>query len=437
MSIRAIWLIGLVSVAALASIALRHAPGRHALEVVPSAPLATPPGITFQVRAQKPKMEPGEPVQIFYADTDGHALYTYARDLPGRSRCDAACTRLWPPALAPRGAAASGEWAPVRRDDGLIQWSHHGAPLYRSAADTAVGETRGNGLEQDAWHLATFEPAAGLVLPGEVAVREVSDAAGAAIVDRAGLTLYVYSGAADEAEVGCDTGADCARRWIPLQAPSIAASVGDFSPIAREDGITQWAYRGRLLFRFDGDLKPGDARGIGFDPRFHAAYVLRYFMPAAAAIHTTTELGAILTTDGGATLYERDMGSPDEGRGSRAEHGMPAVGRQLGTSSCDVHCERTWHPFVAPADAVPSGYWSVARRADGRHQWVYRGFALYTYAADEPGELRGDEQYQLEQVSTSTSAALFTTIEHVGPEIAGGDAAGVGLSTMFWHAVVP
>jgi predicted lipoprotein with Yx(FWY)xxD motif len=437
MNIRATWVFGLLGVAAVVALALHHELGRQTVAALPSAPLATPPGITLQVLAQRRAAEPGGPVQIIYADANGQALYTYAHDSPGRSHCDPDCTRRWPPALVPRGAAASGEWVPLRRNDGLLQWSHRGAPLYRSARDTAVGETHGDGLEDGAWHLARFLPGAGVVLPDGLAVREVSDAAGAAIVDAAGLTLYVYSGAASDGSVGCDASEDCARRWIPLQAPAIAPAIGDFSPTAREDGITQWSYRGRLLFRFDGDLKPGDARGVGFDPRFHVAHILRYFMPATAAVRTTTELGAILTTANGVTLYERDMGSPDEGRGSRAEHSVPSVGRQLGTSSCDVRCERTWHPFLAPSEATASGYWTVAKRADGKHQWVYKGFALYTYAADEPGELRGDEQYQLEQVSNSVSTSPFNTITYVRPEVAGGDAAGVGLTTMFWHAVVP
>ena len=55
-----------------------------------------------------------------------------------------------------------------------------------------------------------------------------------------------------------------------------------------------------------------------------------------------------------------------------------------------------WKPFLAPADAQPSGFWDVATRADGSKQWVYQGYALWTYAGDEkPGDMNGHDTYDI------------------------------------------
>jgi hypothetical protein len=66
------------------------------------------------------------------------------------------------------------------------------------------------------------------------------------------------------------------RRQIGLQRPlhgqlaalnraaSGAMPMGDYSIITRDDGTKQWAYKGRPLYTWKNDKKPGDITGDGF-----------------------------------------------------------------------------------------------------------------------------------------------------------------------------
>ena len=161
----------------------------------------------------------------------------------------------------------------------------------RSATTLPCGDVAGDGADGGAWHVAAFRPDAGIELPDGVAVREIADAGGAGLVDTSGLTLYAFAGNA--AHPKCD-GDECTRLWLPLEAPAIANPVGNFSPLARDDGITQWMYRGKPLYKFAADRNPQDVNGSGVDSRFRVALVLRFFLPADATIRRTLELGDIL-----------------------------------------------------------------------------------------------------------------------------------------------
>ena len=59
----------------------------------------------------------------------GHTLYVNGIDAPGRSNCNGACARAWPPYLAREGAQAVGATSIVTRDDGALQWAYAGRPL--------------------------------------------------------------------------------------------------------------------------------------------------------------------------------------------------------------------------------------------------------------------------------------------------------------------
>lgn len=402
-------------------------------------PVATPLGITLQLRTVTGRAARAAGIPVLYSDATGMTLYVSDAGGTQMPSCAADCETRWTPVIAPAGALPTDGFSVLPRADGIRQWALHGAPLYRFTEDKAIGDANGDGV--DGRHAAVFRPAAGLRLPDTIDVREIRDAGGAGLVDALGMTLYALDrGAAEPAP--CAAGSDCARRWIPLQAPEIAASTGDFTVLAREDGIAQWAYRGQALFKFDGDQQAGDANGIDADPRYRVALIVRFFMPANAAIRRSIELGAILATAQSATLYERDRSAEDENHSFRESHGPPALGRLFGTSTCDEACARTWPPFEAPADARPCGYWDVIKRPDGRRQWAYKGYPLYTYASDRPGEIRGNYTYELGQISDQPTKAGETKAVAVGAGVdpfipAGGDVAGVGVSALFWHAVVP
>jgi predicted lipoprotein with Yx(FWY)xxD motif len=432
---------GILGVALLAAGRL-YAPVHRAVPAASQVPLATPLGITLQVRAGKEPVSGAAPEQV-YGDASGMTLYVYDKDIhPGTSACDAACTRTWRPAVAPSTAVPEGDWSLIERPDGARQWAYRGAPLYRYADDQVIGDTKGDGVD-DAWHAAVFHPGLGLALPDGITARELDDAGGIGLVDYRGKALYVAADA-DTREPPCDTGTECVGVWEPLEAPAIANPSPDFAVLARNDGITQWTFRGRPLFTFAGDQQPGDASSVG---RFHVVLVARFYLPADATIRRTADLGPILATTGGATLYQRDRVTTEERHVFHADHGAPALGRAFGTATCDASCTQRWPPFLAPADARATGYWDVLRRPDGSRQWAYKGFALYRYAPDAPGDVGGNGIYTLAQISNDAAPEPADS-EHRPPPggwVAGVDAGapivgstpGLGVGALFWHAVVP
>jgi predicted lipoprotein with Yx(FWY)xxD motif len=441
---------GAVSVALLAAASLYWLPHhRGAADATLLPPIATPPGITLQLRTVGGPAPRAAGAQVLYGDAKGMTLYVFDKDIAlGKSTCSGDCAKIWPPAAAPPSAAPDADWSLVERADGTRQWAYRGAPLYRFADDEAIGDAKGEGADRGSWHIAAFQPGAGMALPDAIAVREIADANGVGLVDSLGITLYAFDGDAMHPEPACAGGSDCARHWAPLEAPEIANPTGDFSVIARDDGITQWAYRSKPLYKFDGDQRAGDVNGIGADARVRVALLVRHFMPADATIRRSVEIGEILTTVSGATLYERDRPKADDSHIFRESHGPPALGRSFGTTTCDEDCAQTWRPFSAPADALPCGYWDIVNRPDGRRQWTYKGYALYTYALDQPGDIRGNESYDLVQVSGDAQVLLASNGRHTAPGAgptagvdphvpAGGDVAGIGVGAMFWHAVVP
>jgi len=83
-------------------------------------------------------------------------LYTFGKDVPGdgKSTCNGACAENWPPFAAPVGAAPSGDFSVVARDDGSTQWAYKGMPLYYWTKDNAPGDRTGDGVK-GVWHVAT------------------------------------------------------------------------------------------------------------------------------------------------------------------------------------------------------------------------------------------------------------------------------------------
>lgn len=96
-----------------------------------------------------------------FVDSAGKTLYTFDRDTSTTSVCTGNCAATWPPLTL-----ASGVTAPVagtgitnltaapRPDDATkMQVVWNGKPLYYYAADTAPGDTKGDGVG-GTWHVA-------------------------------------------------------------------------------------------------------------------------------------------------------------------------------------------------------------------------------------------------------------------------------------------
>jgi predicted lipoprotein with Yx(FWY)xxD motif len=86
-------------------------------------------------------------------DAAGMTLYTFDRDLLGKSACNAQCAANWPPLAAPAGAKAVGDYTVVARDDGSRQWAYKGRPLYVRSGDRKPGDRTGEAFD-NLWRVA-------------------------------------------------------------------------------------------------------------------------------------------------------------------------------------------------------------------------------------------------------------------------------------------
>ncbi len=93
----------------------------------------------------------------FLVDAEGMTLYIFLNDEPGKSNCYDACAQNWPPLLSD-GAPIAGEGVDAallgtaERSDGGVQVTYNGWPLYYFAADTAAGDTNGQGIK-NVWYV--------------------------------------------------------------------------------------------------------------------------------------------------------------------------------------------------------------------------------------------------------------------------------------------
>lgn len=79
------------------------------------------------------------------------------------------------------------------------------------------------------------------------------------ITDEKGMSLYSW----DNHPALCER--VCSLSWPPmLVEPGTKAPTADFGTVKREDGHLQWTYKGRALYRWVNDKKPGDTDGDGF-----------------------------------------------------------------------------------------------------------------------------------------------------------------------------
>lgn len=88
-------------------------------------------------------------------DAHGMTLYTFDKDTGGKSACNGACATNWPPLAAASGSAPSGDYSVTTRADGTSQWAYKARPLYRWKNDAKPGDTTGDGLLNNQWHVAT------------------------------------------------------------------------------------------------------------------------------------------------------------------------------------------------------------------------------------------------------------------------------------------
>lgn len=92
-----------------------------------------------------------------FVDAKGMTLYTFDKDAGGKSMCNGQCATNWPPLLVADGAKPTADWTVIARDDGLKQWAYKGKPVYTWIKDTKPGDTTGDGVNNNVWHVAKPE----------------------------------------------------------------------------------------------------------------------------------------------------------------------------------------------------------------------------------------------------------------------------------------
>ena len=88
----------------------------------------------------------------------GFSLYVFDNDLavPGTSTCNGGCATSWPPVLVTDGGASGvAGLGSILRNDGSVQATYNGRPLYFYSGDTSPGDTNGQGLG-GVWWTVTY-----------------------------------------------------------------------------------------------------------------------------------------------------------------------------------------------------------------------------------------------------------------------------------------
>ena len=93
----------------------------------------------------------GDKGTLLVASSNGMTVYTFTKDMKdsGKSACNGDCAGTWPPLTVPAGTTPTGDtgvtgkFATITRDDGSVQVTYNGLPLYFFSGDKKVGDANG------------------------------------------------------------------------------------------------------------------------------------------------------------------------------------------------------------------------------------------------------------------------------------------------------
>jgi predicted lipoprotein with Yx(FWY)xxD motif len=218
----------------------------------------------------------------------GFSVYVSDHDKSHHSNCDAVCTQTWTPIVAADLARPHGKWSIIRRATGTRQWAFRGKPLYLYANDQHVRSLRGSDVS--GWHNVYTQPAP--PFPKGFTVQNTT--AGQVLADSHGMTIYVYRCGDDTLDqLGCDYPSEtqayrlamcgggealrCVRSFPYVLAPKkvhggsraawsaidIDPMTGRFAQPGQRGALHVWAYRGRPVYTYAGDQRPGDINADG------------------------------------------------------------------------------------------------------------------------------------------------------------------------------
>lgn len=103
---------------------------------------------------------------------------------------------------------------------------------------------------------------------GQIWTGDPAASKGGILIDRAGMTLYTFD--KDPAGKSACYGA-CAKNWPPVSASLFDQARAPWQIVLRDDGMHQWALKGKPLYYWAKDKKPGDKTGDGVGGVWHAA----------------------------------------------------------------------------------------------------------------------------------------------------------------------
>jgi predicted lipoprotein with Yx(FWY)xxD motif/polyisoprenoid-binding protein YceI len=313
-----------------------------------------------------------EELGAYITDGSGMTLYTFANDKPGLSSCYEQCAVAWPPLLIEEDETVSvsdgipGDVGTTEREDGAIQVTYDGWPLYYWFLDEAPGDITGHNV-RNVW--AAAWPTTKVLLGG-------NDELGRFLTGVNGMTLYRFN--ADEP--GMSSCYDqCEANWPPLllaEGEALnggAGVVGQLGTIERDDGMSQITYAGMPLYYWVNDEEPGDAAGQNVNEAW-------FVMPSyTVGVNSSEELGDFLAGFDGMTLYQ-------------------FANDEDAVSSCYGQCADNWPPLLVQSGENPvpgfgvTGELGVIEREDGTLQVAYDGIPLYFWVNDEaPGDTTGHE----------------------------------------------
>lgn len=89
---------------------------------------------------------------LLVAALNGMTVYRFAKDVAGsgKSNCSGPCLARWPAVTVPPGTTptagpgVAGKMTAITRDDGALQCTYNGLPLYFFTGDKAPGDVNGN-----------------------------------------------------------------------------------------------------------------------------------------------------------------------------------------------------------------------------------------------------------------------------------------------------
>jgi predicted lipoprotein with Yx(FWY)xxD motif len=111
---------------------------------------------------------------------------------------------------------------------------------------------------------------AALAFPALALAQAPTKTEGGVLANAAGMTLYTFDkDAAGSGKSACN--GPCATNWPPLMAAADAKPAGDYTIVTRDDGGKQWAFKGKPLYLWVKDAKPGDKTGDGVNKVWHVA----------------------------------------------------------------------------------------------------------------------------------------------------------------------